>query len=382
MQRAKHLPLLVLLAGLALLCACGGKFTPADKSAFAILDVNQTACDPLIDGVAAAYKGATVAPAATGGSGASAAEDAVHAYLAGPGAVVVAEVQAGLPFAEKAIRRVAPEQSETRNLLVDWQERQGHLCTVAAEPPSADDLKNFMAERERVQKAIREDREKLAGTLSLSPAERSEITKDRKLSVDAAVKEKRGELAAQAQLAEQRAARIEAEAAEAHQLVLDDQAREEEKKRMKLQEEEDKTALVAERRAAEELEIKMKRERQEKTMRERQLQGAVEANRQIHSWAGIYRQQIEPFARAVRTAQRSAASDPSLCPTLRHAADGVRIPQAPDPNLQGHLSEALRLVAAAADSCGQKLRDTTAFRLQLVMEHLSAIERELPSGSS
>jgi hypothetical protein len=150
---------------------------------------------------------------------------------------------------------------------------------------------------------------------------------------------------------------------------------------MKLQEEDDKAALVAERRTAEELEIKMKRERQEKTMRERMAQGVVLANRQIHSWGATYRQQIEPFAKAVRTAQHSAASDPSLCPSLRHAADGVRIPQAPDPGLQEHLSEALRLVGAAADSCGQKLKDTTAFRLQLVMEHLSAIERELPSGS-
>lgn len=377
MQRAKRLSLLLApLAGLALLSACGDKSTPADKSAFAVLDINQTACDPLIDGVVNAYKGAT-------GTAPTAAEDAVRAYLAKDGAVKAAEVQAGLPFAEKAIRRAAGEQTEIRNLLVDWQERQGHLCGLASQPPaSLEDLKNFVAERERVQKAIREDRDKLASAISLTPAERNELTKDRKLSVDAAVAEKKGELAAQTQLEEQRAARAEAEAAEARQLVLDDQAREEERKRQTIQAEDDKAALVAERRAAEELEIKMKRERQAKTLRERALQGAAEANRQLQAWAAVYRQQIEPFAKAVKAAQRASASDPSLCPTLRHAADGVRIPQAPDPNLQGHLSEAIRLVGAAADSCGQKLKDTTAFRLQLVMEHLSAIERELPSGTS
>jgi hypothetical protein len=371
------LHLLLLLAGLTLLCACGRGATPADQAAFALLDANQTACDPLIDGVAGAYK-----QAAAGASvpGATSPDDAVRAYLGSTGAEAAAEVQAGLPYAEKAVRHAAAEEGETRNLLVDWQERQAHLCAVAADPPTPEDLKVWMGERERVQKAIHDDRAKLAGAIPLSAADQKSLTKDRTQSVRIAVQERRGELAAQAQLAEQRAARVAAEAAEARQLVLDDQAREEEKKRQKLQEEEDKHALVAERRAADELEIRMKRERQEKTMRERKLQGAVEANRQIHSWGAAYRQQIEPFAKTVRLAQHSAASDPSVCPTLRHAADGVRIPQAPDGNLQEHLSEALRLVGAAADSCGQKLKDTTAFRLQLVMEHLAAIERELPSG--
>ena len=58
-------------------------------------------------------------------------EDAVRAYLAKDGAVAAAQVQAGLPFAEKAVRRAAGEQTEIRNLLVDWQERQGHLCATA-----------------------------------------------------------------------------------------------------------------------------------------------------------------------------------------------------------------------------------------------------------
>jgi hypothetical protein len=378
MKRAMHLPL---LAGLTLLAACGGGATPADKSAFALLDTNQTACDPLVDGVAGAYQHGADAAGAASPASPNAPYDAVRAYLGSAGAEAAAEVQAGLPYAEKAIRHAAAEEGETRNLLVDWQERQAHLCGLAADPQELEYLRNWIGERERVQKAIRDDRAKLASTLSLSAAERASLTKDRDQSVRTAVQERHGELAEQAQLAAQRAARVAAEAAEAHQLVLDDQAREEEKKRMKLQEEDDKAALVAERRTAEELEIKMKRERQEKTMRERMAQGAVLANRQIHSWGATYRQQIEPFAKAVRTAQHSAASDPSLCPSLRHAADGVRIPQAPDPGLQEHLSEALRLVGAAADSCGQKLKDTTAFRLQLVMEHLSAIERELPSGS-
>lgn len=368
MKRATLLPF---LAGLALLSACGGGSTAADKTAFAMLDANQTACDPLVDGVAAAYQQAA-APTPP--------EAAVHSYLSSAGADAAAEIQAGLPFAEKALRPAAVEQGEIRNLLVDWQERQAHLCSVAANPENPDDLKVLVGERERVEKAIHEDRTQLAGKLNLSPADRASLTKERSQAVHVAVKERRGELAAEAQLAQQRQSRAEAEAAEAHQLVLDDEAREEEKKRLKVQEEEDKEALVVERRTAEELEIRMKRERQDKTMRERQIQGAAVANRQIHSWAQSYRQQIEPFAKTVRTAQHLAAGDPSVCPSLRHAGDGVHIPPAPDPNLQEHLSEALRLVSAAADSCGQKLKDTTAFRLQLVMEHLSSIERELPSG--
>jgi hypothetical protein len=384
MKRATILPLLIGftgLTGLALLSACGGGASRADKTAFAILDANQPACDSLVNGVTAAYRQAASAPPAPPDAPAVAGpEAAARAYLKGAGAAAAAEIQAGLPFAEKAIRSVATEQTETRNLLVDWQERQSHICAVAANPETLDDLKVLASERERVQKAIVDARAKLTGSLNLSPSDRESLTKDRAQTVRIAVKERLGELAAETQLSQQRQSRVEAEAAEAHQLVLDDQAREEEKKRLKIQEEEDKEALVVERRAAEELEIKMKRDRQDKTMRDRRLQGAAVANQQIHSWAQTYRQQIEPFAKAVRTAQHSAAGDPSVCPSLRHAGDGVHIPPAPDPNLQEHLSEALRLVSAAAESCGQKLRDTTAFRLQLVMEHLSSIERELPSG--
>src|SRR5262249_13018586 len=149
-------------------------------------------------------------------------------------------------------------------------------------------------------------------------------------------------------------------------------------KRLKAQAEEDREALNRERRAAEEMEVRMKRERQEKTMRERQAQGVALAGQQLRSWAATYRPQIAPFARTVRAAQRPSATD--VCPTLPHATDGMRIPQAPDPNLQEHLNEALRLVGAAAESCGQKLKDTTAYRLQLVLEHLSAIESRLPGG--
>jgi hypothetical protein len=357
--------LLPILAGLALLSACRGGVTSVDKTAFAMLDANQTACDPLVDGVVAAYQQAT--------SAGTPPADAVHHYVAGPGADAASEVLAGLPFAEKAVRPAAAEEGDLRNLLVDWQERQAHLCTLAANP-DPEELKNFIAEHERVQKSIHEARGQLAGKIPLSPAEQKALLKDRALTVRLAVRDRQGELAANTQLEQQRAARIAAEAAEAHQLVAEDQAREDEKKRLKAQEEVDKEALVAERRAAEELEVKMKRERQERTMRERQAQ-----SRAMSSWAAAYRQQIEPFAKIVRTAQHSSASDPSVCPNLRHATDGVHLPEAPDPNLQGHLSEAVRLVGAAADSCGQKLKDTTAFRLQLVAEHLAAIDRELPS---
>jgi hypothetical protein len=385
MKRATILPL---LTGLALLSACGGGSSAADKTAFAMLDANQAACDSLVDGVIAAFQQGASAAATPAAAPAAAdapnpptpQEAAAHAYLKGPGAAAAAEMEAGLPFADKAIRPVAGEQTETRNLLVDWQERQSHICAAAANPTTLDDLKVLASERERVQKAIRDDRAKLTSSPNLSPSDLTSLTKDRAQTVRIAVKEKLGEMAAETQLAQQRESRVEAEAAEAHQLVLDDQAREEEKTRLKVQEEEDKEALVVERRAAEELEIKMKRERQDKTMRERQIQGAAVANQQLHSWAQTYRQQIEPFAKTVRTAQHLAAGDPSVCPFLHHAGDGVRIPSAPDPNLQEHLSEALRLVSAAAESCGQKLRDTTAFRLQLVMEHLAAIDRELPSG--
>jgi hypothetical protein len=375
MKRVLALPL---LSGLALLAGCRGGATPADKTAFAALDEVQTSCDPLVAGVVEAYRQAATPPA--GGGSSLAPDAAVKAYLSGPGAEQAAGVLAGLPFAEKAIRPAAAEQGETRNLLVDWQERQAHLCTVAATARSLDDLKGLVAERDRVQKSIREARAKLAGTIALSPTERAALTRDQAQTVRNAVRERHGELAAQAQLDQQRASRAAAEAAEAQQLVAEDQAREDAKRLAKAQEEEDKEALNAERRAAEELEIRMKRERQAKTMRERQAVGAAEQNRQVHSWAATYRQQIEPFARVIRTAQHSAASDPSVCPALRHAADGVRIPQSPDPSLQEHLNEAFRLVGAAADSCGQKLKDTTAFRLQLVEEHLAAIERQLPSG--
>ncbi|HTQ79767.1 MAG TPA: hypothetical protein VMM92_07210 [Thermoanaerobaculia bacterium] len=370
MKRALLPPLLAGLAGLALLAACNKGVTSADKAAFAQLDANQPSCDALVGGIVTAYQQATAAGTPPA--------DAVHRYLLGAGAAPAAEMQAGLPFAEKAVRPASAEEGEMRNLLVDWQERQAHLCAFGANF-NADDLKNFIAEHDRVEKAIHEARSKLIGMIPLSPTEKAEIVRDRGQTVHAAVRDRLGELAAQSQLQQQHAAQAAAEEAEARQLVAEDQAREDEKRRLKAQEEEDKEALNAERRTAEELEIRMKRERQERTMRERQIQGAAQQSRALVAWAGTYRQQIEPFARLVRTAERSAASDPSVCQSLRHAGDSVHIPQAPDPNLQGHLAEALRLVGAAAESCGQKLKDTTAFRLQLVDEHLAAIERELPS---
>jgi len=365
MKRAILLPV-----GLLLLLGCHKGATPADKTAVAILDANQKSCDPLADGIFTAYQQAT--------SAGTPPDDAVRAFVAGPGAEPAAEVQAGLPFADKAVRPAAAEEGEVRNLLVDWQTRQAQFCGLAAGTPTGDNLKTFVADHDRVMKAIRESREKLGSLVPLTPEERTSLTQDWNLNVRAAAKEKLGELAAQAQMAAQRAARVAAEAAEAQQLAAEDQAREDEKKRLKAQEEEDKEALNRERRAAEEMEVRMKRERQEKTMRERQAQGVAMASAQLRSWAATYRQQIAPFARTVRTAQRPSASD--ICPLLLHATDGVRIPQAPDPNLQEHLSEALRLVSAAAESCGQKLKDTTAYRLQLVMEHLSAIDSQLPGG--
>jgi len=365
MKRAILLPV-----GLLLLVGCHKGSTPADKTALAILEANQKACDPLAEGIFEAYKQAT--------SAGTPPDAAVRAFVDGPGAEHAAEVQAGLPFAENAVRPASAEEGEIRNLLVDWQTRQSQFCALAAGGPTGDNLKSFVADHDRVQKAVRDAREKLASLVPLTPAERTSLTQDWNLNVRAAAKEKLGELAAQAQLAAQRAARAAAEVAEARQLAADDQAREEEKKRLKVKEEEDREALVNERRTAEELEIRMKRERQEKTMRERQAQGVALVSQQFRAWAATYRQQIEPFARNIRAAQRPSAAD--VCPNLRHAADGVRIPQAPDPNLQEHLNEAFRLANAAAESCGQKLKDTTAFRLQLILEHLSSIESQLPSG--
>src|SRR5947199_482942 len=109
MKRAIPLPHLSLLAGLTLLAACGGGATPADKSAFAMLDANQTACDRLVDGVAAAYQHGADAAGAASPASPTAPYDAVRAYLGSAGAEATAEVQAGLPYAEKAIRHAAAE---------------------------------------------------------------------------------------------------------------------------------------------------------------------------------------------------------------------------------------------------------------------------------